>query len=256
MNNMDWHLFFNCVGMASFAASGAAYLMTNILKLRMLAIVSGVLGLVYNATLISGPLWLVLFWLGLFLLINTGRLVQAIVAEMECKLTPPDRALMVSTFPSMHSRDWALLRGIAKERECAAGDVLLDFGSHTESLSILERGCAEELRADGRVLRRTPSTMWGELSFVTEQQFDGSPCKITALSDVVVLDFDYSDLAKLVNARPRLKAAMMEGFVRTAGLKHGLLASSSPVSTGNEVDCSLGEHRNSAALLPRGTATA
>ena len=253
---MDWHFLFNCIGMASFACSGAAYLMTNILKLRMLAIASGLLGLIYNATLASGPLWLVLFWLGLFLLINVGRLVQAIVGEKERPLAPADRALLVATFPSMHSRDWALLRGVATERAYSAGDVLLDFGAHTNALSILATGVADEVRVDGRILRRAPSTMWGELSFVTSQQFDGSPCRIAAGSDVVVLDFDYEALKGLIDARPRMKAALMEGFVRTAGLKHGLLSAGPDFSAGNESDCAMTQHRAMVDNLPRAQSAA
>jgi hypothetical protein len=107
----------NVIGTLSFALSALAYLMTDILKLRMLAIAAGVTGLLYNALLPSGPLWLVLFWLSLFFVINCANLARAIVAQMEVSLSADQKALLAETFPSMHSRDWMQLLAM-KEAGC------------------------------------------------------------------------------------------------------------------------------------------
>lgn len=52
---MNIHLVLDGIGMLSFMCSAAAYLMTSLIRLRMLAICSGLLGLIYNATLPSQP---------------------------------------------------------------------------------------------------------------------------------------------------------------------------------------------------------
>src|SRR5690348_3218462 len=180
MAHLDMPLLLNGIGMLSFICSACAYLMTDMVRLRMLAIASGTLGLVYNATLPSGPLWLVLFWLALFWIINASRLTTALRGEMEVALSPDDRALMVETFPTMHSRDWLRLRREAEVTEFSDGETMLDFGAETDAVSVVARGEAAETRSTGEVYRRTPSAMWGELSYVTRQQFSGSPCKIVA----------------------------------------------------------------------------
>ena len=221
---MSLHLLLNGIGMLSFLCSACAYLMTSMVRLRILAIASGSLGLIYNATLPSGPLWLVLFWLALFWIINATRLTNALRSEMEVALSPDDRALLVETFPMMHSRDWVALRAQAVITAFEEGETLLDLGADTNAVSVIARGEATEIRSTGEVFRRGPSAMWGELSYVTHQQFGGSPCRIVARRPVQVLAWDYAKLDALTSRNARMRAAMMEGFVRTAALKHGLMA--------------------------------
>lgn len=221
----DTQTAFNLVGHLSFALTAAAYLMTDIVKLRAIALISLAAGLVYNATLASGPLWLVIFWLSVFLCINVYRISKEVVDRLEISLPSHERALMVDTFPKMHSRDWRALMKIANRKVYQKGEVLLGLGDSTSAVCLLAGGQALETRVDGRATRRTPGAMWGELSFVTEDQFDGSPCTIVVSgSQAVVLEFPYEALHGLTAQNLRLRSALMEGFVRTAGLKHGLLA--------------------------------
>lgn len=222
----DTQTAFNLVGHLSFALTAAAYLMTDIVKLRAIALISLAAGLVYNSTLSSGPLWLVIFWLSVFLCINVYRISREVVDRVEVSLPSQERALMVDTFPKMHSRDWRSLMKIATRKTCQKGEVLLGFGDSTQAVCLLANGQAMETRADGHATRRTPGALWGELSFVTDDQFDGSPCTIVvSSSQALVLEFPYEALHSLTSQNLRLRSALMEGFVRTAGLKHGLLAS-------------------------------
>lgn len=243
MAHLDMPLLLNGIGMLSFICSGCAYLMTDMVRLRILAIASGTLGLVYNATLPSGPLWLVLFWLALFWIINASRLTTTLRSEMEVALSPDDRALMVEAFPTMHSRDWLLLRRKAHITDFSDGETMLDLGAETNAVSVIARGEAAETRSTGEVFKRAPSAMWGELSYVTRQQFSGSPCRIVARRPVQVLSWDYAKLDAMTRRNSRMRAALMEGFVRTAALKHGLLTADVDAPHAGTTEGSLDMHR-------------
>ena len=175
-----------------------------------------------------------LFWLGLFMCINIGMLVRAIYLGMEVSLPSERRALLVATFPTMHSRDWLELYKAATLARHEPGVALLKIGDSTDAVHILASGSVNEIRADGTRLHRTASAMWGELSYCTEQQFDGSPCQIVTETTATEIVLPYPILKQLTARNVRLRAAMMEGFVRTAGLKHGLLLDSGASPHGDE----------------------
>lgn len=249
--SFDVPFLFQTIGNVSFVLSACAYLMRDLLKLRTIAICSGLCGLIYNATLPSGPLYLVLFWLSVFLCINLWRIASEVRNRMEAPLGSEQRALLVETFPTMHSRDWLLLVQAATVSRHTKGERLLSIGDHTAALSILARGEADEIRQSGEVRPRTPSAMWGELSFVTHRQFDGSPCSIVVTSDTAeVYQWPYEALQHLCDTHARLRAALMEGFVLTAGLKHGLLSFDAQANaTGGAKAYSLQSHRAAAKAV-------
>jgi len=218
---------FEAAGHASFGLSAIAWTMRDIVTLRLFALASLLLGLIYNATLPTGPLWLVLFWLCVFLCINIFRVGREIVERVEVRLPADTKAIAAETFPLMHTRDFARLAACAERTEHVAGDVLLDVGESTEHVSLLVRGRTAELRADRpEPIRRGAGVLWGELTFVIgAAQFDASPCRIVVQSSqAIVWRWHYETLRQLIDGNDRLHAALSDAFVRSAGFKHGLLA--------------------------------
>jgi len=129
----------------------------------------------------------------------------------------------------MHTRDFALLAKQAELVEYSFGDVLLDVGDATEHVCLLVRGRTVEIRADRHEpIRRGVGVLWGELTFVIgAAQFDASPCKIVIQSQrAVVWRWRYATLHQLLAGKDRMHAALSDAFVRSAGFKHGLLATS------------------------------
>jgi hypothetical protein len=215
----------DAIGHAAFALTAAAYSMRRIVALRAFAMLSLSLSLWYNLTLPSGVLWLVVGWLSVFFIINVVRISFELVDNIEARVPPEEKRVLASAFPAMHTRDWRRLAAISRQQECAPGETLLCVGDQTDALAVLLRGSTIELRADGRRITRDPGTLWGELTFVLgEAEFAGSPCHIAAGTEgATVLLFPYTKLRSMATASPRLRAALHEGFVRSAGVKHGLL---------------------------------
>lgn len=217
----DW---FDLVGHASFALAAASFLATRLLWLRVLAIGSLTLGLVYNFTVASAPsLWMVLFWLAALLAINAAAIAREVVGNMEVPLPVEDKQLLAAAFPRMHSRDWLAIKRIGSVRSISPDEVLLDCGQATQAVSLLLDGSTEEFRESGSVIARKPGMFWGELSFAMGDQFGGSPCRIVATGSGRVLDVPYPALREAGVKNPRLLAALNDGFVRSAGVKHSLL---------------------------------
>lgn len=221
---MDLTFLGMIAGHISFGMTAIAYSMKRILWLRVIAVCSLTLSLFYNATLESGPLWLVLFWLSVFLVIHLTRITMEVRNNIEAKLTPKQRRLHADAFPTMHSADFRKLWNASTFAKHTCGNTLLSVGSSTEAVSMVVEGGIVEHRADGRSITRDPGMFWGELSFMMSDEYDQSPCKIVGGEEgCTILSIPYTTLRNLISQNPRMKGGLYESFARSAGVKHGLL---------------------------------
>ncbi len=230
MPNTDHFSFaITAIGHISFGLTFLSYAQSDIIRLRMIAIASLSCGLLYNGWIQSrmtgeDDIWLVVFWLAVFLAQNIFLLVNEIRSELEVRLPTQSKILLSNVFPDMHSRDWLSLVALATVKQHAKGEIILDIGQPTNSLSMIVSGQAQEVRGcDQRLCEK--GTLWGELTFVLgENSFNASPVKISVISETMTTySWPYETLRKHLKKNHRLNAALQHGFVCSAGLKHGLL---------------------------------
>lgn len=194
----------------------------DVLLLRAIASVAAAFGLIasfFHGISLAGALGCTVV-----LAANGWRLAKEMKFRRVVQLGHEERLALTAAFGSMHSRDWQYLISKARRHLAAQGDVLIHAGSQTSELNILLKGQVVERCIDGSSWVRSHGTVWGELSMVTGQLCAGSPFTISVESEsVVVLRWDYEDLRAICNRNPRLRAALMEGFVRAAGMRQGLV---------------------------------
>lgn len=223
--------FFYLLGHLSFVITFLAYAQSNLIRLRLIAVCSLVVGLVYNAYVhMNMPegqnLWPVLLWMGVFLVQNIVNSVREVNRSLEISVPAHERLIQASAFPRMHSRDWMTMSAAAKKSILPKGHVVLATGAATHSLQMLVMGTALEQRSDQAPMRRRMGALWGELTWVLgEEMFNCSPCEVLITSeDAEVWGWDYRVLDRLSKGNDRLSIALQDGFVRSASFKHGLLA--------------------------------
>lgn len=223
--------FFYLLGHLSFVITFLAYAQSNLIRLRLIAVCSLVVGLVYNTYVhMNMPdgqnLWPVLLWMGVFLVQNIVNSVREVNRSLEIAVPAHERLIQASAFPRMHSRDWMAMSAAAKKSLLPKGHVVLATGAATYSLQMLVMGTALEQRSDQVPLRRRMGALWGELTWVLgEEMFNSSPCEVLITSeDAEAWEWDYTVLDRLCKGNDRLSIALKDGFVRSASFKHGLLA--------------------------------
>lgn len=243
---------FYALGHLSFAITFLAYAQKDLIKLRLIAITSLVVGLIYNSYVhVNMPpdqnLWPVLLWMGVFLIQNVINSVREVSRSMEIAIPAHERLIQASAFPQTHSRDWALLSQHAQKKILGCGEVILKKGQSTDSLQMLVFGSAQESRDDQQPIRRRLGALWGELTWVLgRDMFNSSPCDVTVTSDTAeVWTLSYETLDKLCAKNDRLAAALKDGFIRSASFKHGLL-----IERAHDSAPSVEPSRSAAAQIP------
>lgn len=221
------------MGHLSFLITFLAYQQRNVIRLRLIAILSLGIGLAYNSLIQSRMpedqnIYPVLFWMVVFIVQNLALVVRAIADQLETPLRPASRELMVKTFPTMHSKDWSRLLAAGAEMVHPKGTVLLAADGATDSLHILASGSIVQTSPGSPDLLNNAGTMWGERTFfLGEDEFNSSPCAILALTNVRIIKINYENLHKLCES-DRMRAALFEGVLRsfcqnrTAHLHHAI----------------------------------
>ena len=96
-------------GNLSFALSALSFLMQDMSRLRLIAIVSAVFGIFYNYNVAESPLWLVIFWLSTFLTINLSMLVAEQIRNKSAKFNKDEQELFETLFPELSAFEFLQL---------------------------------------------------------------------------------------------------------------------------------------------------
>jgi hypothetical protein len=86
------------VGHLSFGLTALSLAMRDMLLLRVLGVASGLFGVGYNYFVPGGPLWLVIFWLGVFLAIHLWRIIEIVVERRAIRFSDEEQVLHATVF--------------------------------------------------------------------------------------------------------------------------------------------------------------
>ena len=82
----------------SYFLSALSFYLRDILLLRVVAVVSSLVGVLYQFLLPAEPSWTVVAWLSLFTLINASRIVGLWIERRRVKLTEEEQELFEVVF--------------------------------------------------------------------------------------------------------------------------------------------------------------
>ena len=179
----------------------SAYIVKDILWLRVLTIAAGMLTLPYFLFQSS---YSAVFWQTAFVSINLFHVILLMIARRPVKLTKDQQILHNMVFRNFTSREVRSILEIATWHTGAPNEILIVSGQQEPVLYLIQYGRTEVFQ-DGQIVDwYGPGTFMGELRFIT-----GKP----AVADVVFstearyVAWDTAALQKLLKRNARLKTA-------------------------------------------------
>ena len=181
----------------------AAYLVREMLWLRVLSIVAATLTLPYFF-LQPQVLYSAIAWQLGFLLINLVNLGWLLFERRPAGLSSEQQHLKNLVFGSFSQRDTLRLLSLATWREAAPGEELLAPGQQTSELLLLYSGVVCAVPVAGTPILRSAGTFVGELHYLTQEP---TSAVVTAQGQVRYLGWRRADLERLFHRHPLLGKA-------------------------------------------------
>ena len=198
-----------CVGHLAILLTAISFYLKDILLLRFLAIVSALVGIGYNYFLPVGPLWLPIFWLGVFTAINLWRIVSILTERNSIRFNEDEQELYETVFKDFSPVEFMKLMRIAEWRDGAEGSVFASEGETVDGLRLLFSGEVSVARGGNEIGRARDGALIGEMSFI---QGGNASATVTASVPCRYVFWPEEALRGLLRRNPNIDVAMKHVF--------------------------------------------
>lgn len=201
--------FNEVIGHLAFLLTAISFYLKDILLLRFLAIASALVGIGYNYFLPMGPLWLPIFWLGVFAAINVWRIVGLFMERHAIDFSDDEKELFETIFKGFAPVEFMKLMRIAEWRDAEPGAVFATEGRPVDGLRLLFSGEVSVARGGAEIGAARDGALVGEMSFI--QGGDASATVTTAVPCRYVF-WPEDALRGLLRRNPNIDVAMKHVF--------------------------------------------
>ena len=197
------------VGHVAFLLTAVSFYLKDILLLRFLAIASALVGMVYNYFLPVGPLWLPIFWLGVFAALNIWRIVGIFSERYSIHFNEDEQELYETIFRNFAPVEFMKLMRAAEWRDAGKGIIFATEGRPVDGLRLLFSGEVRVDRDGAEIGRARDGALIGEMSFI---QGGDASATVTATVPCRYVFWPEEALRGLLRRNPNIDVAMKNVF--------------------------------------------
>ena len=201
--------FINLVGHLAFFLSALSFWLRDMLLLRLVAVISSLVGIYYNYAVAHGPLWLPIFWLSIFTLINGGRIVHLIWERRQVDLSAEEAEIHATQFSAMTPVEFLKLTRVGVWRNYEPGDILTKHGEPLKNLLLIYNGEVKVSRDGEQIATCRDGSLIGEVSFLRQGV---ASADVYATVPTKCLSWASSDLRALLQRNPSMHIVMQSVF--------------------------------------------
>lgn len=182
-----------------------AYLLKDILWLRMLTILSCFAGIAFNYFVPATPLWTVIYWNVLFAIINIVQVAIIIKERSDVHFTEEEKELHETLFKNFAPFEFMKLMRVGKWREAKTGDVLAVEQKPLDAVMLIYNGLVAVEQNGKELAKLKDGNFIGEVSFITE---GAATATVRALMPTRYIAWPKSAIKALLNRNPSMRFAM------------------------------------------------
>jgi CRP-like cAMP-binding protein len=179
-----------------------SYLVKDILWLRLLTVVAGVLLMTW-AFLQPQPLWVSIAWNALFLSINLYQSWRLILERRPVRLSERDALLYRLTFRTLTPREFVKLLAIGRWEAAEPETRIVERAQVLDRLMVIASG-RTAVKVGERVVELGEGRFVGEMSFITGQ---APAADVVAIDAIRYVSWPKAELTTFLAQHPALRAA-------------------------------------------------
>ena len=197
------------IGHFSFGLTALSFLMRDILFLRVLATASCLLGVAYNYFLPEGPLWLVIFWLSVFTMINVIRIALLFIENRSVNFSDEERELYQTVFRNFSPVEFMKLMNLGHWYKSVEGEILAIENEPLRDVKLIYNGEVAVERQSQEIASLRDGTFIGEMSYL---QDSSATATVRTKRPTRYVAWPREDLRKLLKRNPTMDIAMSNLF--------------------------------------------
>jgi len=197
------------VGHLSFGLTALSFIMRDILVLRVLAIASCCFGIVYNYFLPAGPLWLVIFWISVFAVINIVNVVLLCIQNRGITFSDEERELYETLFRNFSPVEFMKLMNLGRWDKSMEGEILATENEPLQDVKLIYNGEVAVERQRREIASLRDGTFIGEMSYL---QNSNATATVRTKRPTRYVAWPREDLRKLLKRNPTMDIAMSALF--------------------------------------------
>lgn len=202
---MDNMLVGHLAGHLASILTMAAYLLKDILWLRLLTILSCFAGIAFNYFVPATPLWSVIYWNMLFAAINIVQIAIIIRERTGIHFTEEEKELHDTLFKNFAPFEFMKLMRIAQWLEAKQGEVLAVEKETLKAVMLIYNGLVGVETNGQEVARLKDGNFIGEVSFITG---GAATATVRALQPTRYIAWSKDAISQLLNRNPSMRFAM------------------------------------------------
>lgn len=188
-----------------------AYLLRDILWLRLLTIISCFAGITFNYFVPATPLWTVIGWNAVFAVINIVQIAIILKERSGIDFTEEEKELYETLFQNFAPFEFMKLMRIARWQQAAPGEVVAVEGQVLDNVMMIYNGRLGVEKAGKQFAELLDGNFIGEVSFISG---GAATATVRALEPTRYLSWSKKEIEALLKRNPSMRLAM-----------HGMLSS-------------------------------
>jgi hypothetical protein len=186
-----------------------AYLLKDILWLRFLTIFACLAGITFNYFVPSHPLWTVICWNAVFIVINIVQIAIIVRERSGVHFTEEEKELYETLFKNFAPFEFMKLLRVGKWVEAKKGQLLASEQEPLANVMLIYNGLAT-VELEGQTINQVKDgSLIGEISYITG---GAATATVRALEPTRYLSWSKVDLQDLLDRNPHMRFAMETVF--------------------------------------------
>lgn len=191
------------LGNASYILLILSMAMRNMFWLRILAVFSGITGIIYDAFILHDPVGT--FWESCFTLVNLVQWTLLSIEKRALKLDSHEQGLKDKFFQNVSDIELKQLFKCSEFVTLEIGEKLTTQGKKVENLFMLTRGIVDISYNDNIVSQCTAGDLIGEIGFLTK---GAASATATATTVCDAIKFNHKQISVLLKSSPELTISL------------------------------------------------